>query len=120
MDKEKETNGKKKAKPKPKSKPFFTDERIRFIFGILLTGFALYLLLACVAYLFWWKTDLSLSDSQVVSNADVNVKNWSGNSGGYLANVIIGDGFGYGAFVIPLIFWAIGLYLVNVPKINLW
>lgn len=120
MDKEKETNGKKKAKPKPKSKPFFTDERIRFIFGILLTGFALYLLLACVAYLFWWKTDLSLSDSQVVSNADVNVKNWSGKSGHYLAKMIIGYGFGYGAFFIPLIFGTIGLYLLNFPKINLW
>lgn len=120
MDKEKETNGKKKSKPKTKSKPFFTDERVRFIFGILLTGFALYLLLACVAYLFWWKTDLSLSDSQVVSNADVNVKNWSGKSGHFLAKMIIGYGFGYGAFFLPLIFGTIGLYLLNFPKINLW
>ncbi|HOW08654.1 MAG TPA: DNA translocase FtsK [Bacteroidales bacterium] len=120
MDKEKETNGKKKAKPKPRSKPFFTDERVKFIFGILLTGFALYLLLACVAYLFWWKTDLSLSDSQVVSNADVNVRNWSGKSGHYLAKMTIGYGFGYGAFFIPLIFGTIGLYLLNFPKINLW
>jgi len=120
MDKEKETNGKKKTKPKTKSKPFFTDERVRFIFGILLSGFALYLLLGCIAYLFWWKTDLSLSDSQVVSNADVNVKNWSGKSGHFLAKMIIGYGFGYGAFFIPLIFGTIGLYLLNFPKINLW
>jgi len=120
MDKEKETNGKKKAKPGTKSRPFFTDERVVFIFGILLTGFALYLLLACVAYLFWWKTDLSLSDSQVLSNADVNVRNWSGKSGHYLAKMIIGYGFGFGAFFIPLIFGTIGLYLLNFPKINLW
>jgi DNA segregation ATPase FtsK/SpoIIIE, S-DNA-T family len=120
MSKEKENNGKKKAKTKSKSKSFFTDERIKFVFGILITGFALYLLLACVAYLFWWKTDLSLSDSQVVSNADVNVKNWSGKSGHFLAKMIVGYGFGYGAFFIPLIFGVVGLYLLNFPKINLW
>ncbi len=34
--------------------------------------------------------------------------------------MIIGYGFGYGAFFIPLIFGAIGLYLLNFPKINLW
>ncbi|MGB8491434.1 MAG: DNA translocase FtsK 4TM domain-containing protein, partial [Bacteroidales bacterium] len=111
--------GKKGTGKKSKSRPFFTDERIKFIFGVLLAGFALYLLLACVAYLFWWKTDLSLSDSQVISGADINVKNWSGKSGHYLAKMIIGFGFGYGAFFIPLIIGAIGLYLLNFPKINL-
>ena len=120
MKKDKEDNGRKTAKNKAKSGSFFTDERIKFIIGILISGFALYLLLACVAYLFWWKTDLSLSDSQVISNADINVKNWSGKSGHFLAKMIIGFGFGYGAFFIPLIFGAVGLYLLNFPKINLW
>jgi DNA segregation ATPase FtsK/SpoIIIE, S-DNA-T family len=120
MKKEKEESGKKTTKTRAKSKSFFTDERIKFAIGILITGFTLYLLLACVAYLFWWKTDLSLSDSQVISGADVNVKNWSGKSGHFLAKMIIGMGFGYGAFFIPLIFGSIGLYLLNFPKINLW
>jgi len=120
MKKDKENNGKKTAKNKAKSGSFFTDERIKFIFGILISGFALYLLLACVAYLFWWKTDLSLSDSQVISNADINVRNWSGKSGHFLAKMIVGFGFGYGAFFIPLIFGATGLYLLSFPKINLW
>ncbi|MDP4222705.1 MAG: DNA translocase FtsK 4TM domain-containing protein [Bacteroidota bacterium] len=118
MKKEKVENGKKKIKTKIKSRSFFTDERIKFAIGILITGFALYLLLACVAYLFWWKTDLSLSDSQVISGADVHVKNWSGKSGHFLAKMIIGFGFGYGAFFVPLIFGAIGLYLLNFPKIR--
>ena len=64
MSKEKEDTGKKStktAKGSEKSKSFLTDERIKFVFGILITGFALYLLLACVAYLFWWKTDQSLA-----------------------------------------------------------
>ena len=121
MNKEKEEAGKKStktAKGSEKSKSFFTDERIKFVFGILITGFALYLLLACVSYLFWWKTDQSLPDSDIVSGPDVEVKNWSGKSGHFLAKMIIGYGFGYGAFFIPLIFGTIGLYLLNFPKIK--
>lgn len=120
--KEKEEAGKKTAKNpkiKVKTKSFLSDERIKFVFGILLTGFALYLLLACVAYLFWWKTDQSLPDSEIVSGAEVQVKNWSGKSGHFLAKMIIGYGFGYGAFFIPLIFGSLGLYLLNFPKIKL-
>ena len=121
MNKEKEESGKKgtkTAKGSVKSKSFFTDERIKFVIGILITGFAFYLLLACVAYLFWWKTDLSLPDSDIVSGPDVEVKNWSGKSGHFLAKMIIGYGFGYGAFFIPLIFGSLGLYLLNFPKIK--
>jgi DNA segregation ATPase FtsK/SpoIIIE, S-DNA-T family len=120
MKKDKEDNGRKASKKKAKSKPFFTDERIMFIFGMLITGFAFYLLLACVSYLLWWKTDLSLADSQVVSGAEVNVRNWSGKSGHYLAKMIVGFGFGFGAFFIPAIIGAIGLYLLKFPKIHLW
>jgi S-DNA-T family DNA segregation ATPase FtsK/SpoIIIE len=123
MNKEKEEVGKKSTKASKsavKSKSFFIDERIKFVFGILITGFAIYLFLACVSYLFWWKTDLSLSDSEVLSGPDIGVKNWSGKSGHFLAKMIIGYGFGYGAFFIPLIFGSIGLYLLNFPKIKLF
>ncbi|MCE5347819.1 MAG: DNA translocase FtsK [Bacteroidales bacterium] len=121
MNKEKEDVSKKStkaAKGSEKSKSFLSDERIRFILGVLITGFALYLLVACVAYLFWWKTDQSLPDSDIVSGSDVEVKNWSGKSGHFLAKMIIGYGFGYGAFFVPLIFGSIGLYLLNFPKIK--
>src|SRR5450759_2223105 len=121
MNKEKDEIGKKNTKTTKgsvKSKPFFSDESIKFVRGILSGGFALYLLLACVAYLFWWKTDLSLPDSDIVSGPDIAVKNWSGKSGHFLAKMIIGYGFGYGAFFIPLIFGSVGLYLLNFPKIK--
>ncbi len=123
MTKEKEDSQKKSAKnPKApaKSKSFFTDERIKFIFGILITGIAVYLLVACVAYLFWWKTDQSLPDSAIISGPEVEVKNWAGKIGHILAKMIIGSGFGFGAFFIPMIFGAIGLYLLNIPKIRPW
>lgn len=121
MNKEKEDTGKKNgrtAKGSVKSKSFFTDERIKFVIGILITGFALYLLIACVAYLFWWKTDQSLPDSEIISGPDIAVKNWSGKSGHYLAKILIGYGFGYGAFFVPIIIGTLGLYLLNFPKLR--
>jgi S-DNA-T family DNA segregation ATPase FtsK/SpoIIIE len=121
MTKEKEEAGKKStktAKGSEKSKAFFTDERIKFIAGILITGFAFYLLLACISYLFWWKTDQSLPTSDVLSGPDIEVKNWSGKSGHFLAEMIIRYGFGLGAFFIPMIFGSIGLYLLRFPKIK--
>ena len=121
MNKEKEDAGKKSTKATKdtvKSKSFFTDERIKFIIGIFITVFALYLLLSCVSYLFWWKTDLSTPDSNVLSGPDIVVKNTGGKLGHFLAEKIIKFGFGFGAFFIPLIFGVIGLYLLNFPKIK--
>ncbi len=123
MNKEKEDTGKKNSKSTKnaaKSKSFLNDERIKFIFGILITMFAIYLLVACVSYLFWWKTDQSLPNAEIVSGPDVAVKNWAGKSGHFLAKMIIGYGFGYGAFFIPMIFGAIGVYLLNFPNLRLF
>jgi|WetSurMetagenome_2_1015567.scaffolds.fasta_scaffold11762_2 DNA segregation ATPase FtsK/SpoIIIE, S-DNA-T family len=122
-EKEKEESPKKNAKnvkAPAKSKSFFSDERLRFILGFIITGFAVYLLISCVAYLFWWKTDQSLPNAQIVSGPEVAVKNWGGKSGHFLAKMIIGYGFGFGAFFIPAIFGTIGLYLLNFPKIKPW
>jgi DNA segregation ATPase FtsK/SpoIIIE, S-DNA-T family len=121
MSKEKEDTGKKSSKSTKspaKTKSFLTDERIKFVFGLIITLFAIYLLVACVAYLFWWKTDQSIPNSDIVSGPDVAVKNWGGKGGHFLAKMIIAFGFGYGAFFIPMIFGAIGLYLLNFPKIR--
>lgn len=97
-----------------------SDERLRFIAGILLTGFAVYLLVAFIAYLFWWKTDQSLDPSLVISGSDVEVKNWSGRSGAWFSYLIINKGFGIGSFFIPLIIGSVGLHFLNFPKIKVW
>jgi len=123
MTKEKEETSKKatkSAKSSAKSKSYFSDERIKFVIGILITGFALYLLIACVSYLFWWKSDLSLPWKDVISGPEIKVNNWAGKSGFWLSDMIMGFGFGYGAFFLPLIFGSIGLTLLNFPKIRLW
>lgn len=121
MNKDKEEAGKKNpkaGKSSEKSKSFFSDDRIKFLIGFLLTGFAFCLLLAFVSYLFWWKTDLSTPDSKVFSGSEIEVKNWMGRLGHFLAKLIITKGFGIGAFFIPFIPGVIGLNLLNYPNIK--
>ncbi len=122
MDKGKDVSKKsdKSSKKNGKRKPFFTDERMRFVTGVLITGFAIYLLLAFIAYLIWWKTDQSIPGNAIVSGPEIEVKNWSGKSGYYLAYMMISKGFGFGAFFIPLMIGSLGLYLLKFPKIKLW
>ena len=86
----------KKKEPGPK------DERLKFVFGTAVTGFAIYLLFAIIAYIFWWKTDQSLQPSDVISAADVQVKNWSGKSGAWMAELIVNKGFGLASFLFPV------------------
>ncbi|MBW6500133.1 MAG: DNA translocase FtsK [Bacteroidales bacterium] len=116
----KEEKGKKTTKGREKSKNFFSDERLKFVIGILLTGFAMYLLLACLGFMFWWRTDASFPISEIFSGPEVQVRNWAGKSGYWLAYMIIRNGFGFGAFFIPLIIGAAGLYLLDFPRLGLW
>ncbi|MBG0861226.1 MAG: DNA translocase FtsK 4TM domain-containing protein [Bacteroidales bacterium] len=123
MNKDKEDSSRKSSKTgkgSGKSKPFFTDERTKFVVGILITGVALYLLVACISYLFWWKPDLSLPHSEVISGPETVVKNWGGRLGHMIAKMIIGYGFGFGGFFIPVIFGTLGLHLLNFPGIRVW
>ena len=119
MKKGKEETKKKEISGIKKSKSFFTDERIRFVGGILVTGFAIYLLFAFIAYLFYWKQD----QSQIITgitDPSVQAKNWSGKSGAWFAELIICKGFGLGAFFIPMIIGSIGLFMLKFPKIRVW
>lgn len=114
-------NKPKKKKVNPGQKPeysVFRDERIRFISGIALTGFAVFLFFAFVAYLFWWKADQSADSSLMLSVAGDDVRNWSGHSGAWLADVFINKGFGLASFLLPVIIAAIGLRMLNLRRIK--
>lgn len=95
-----------------------TSENLKFLAGIVLSGMAVYLFIAFTAYLFWWDTDQSLPADQLIAGADVQVKNWSGRLGVVVSELLITDGFGLGAFFIPLIIGIAGLKLLNFPGIK--
>lgn len=119
MKKAREESKKKSNQGTEKSKSFFTDERIKFTGGILITGFAVYLLFAFISYLFYWKSDQSQINMDLLDPA-VHAKNWLGKSGAWFAELIVGNGFGLGAFFIPLIIGSVGLHMLKFPKIRVW
>ncbi len=119
MKKAKEETKKKNSPGTGKSKSFFTDERIKFTGGILITGFAVYLLFAFISYLIYWKSDQSQINMDILNPA-VHAKNWLGKSGAWFGDLMVRNGFGIGAFFMPLIIGSIGLYMLNFPKIRIW
>lgn len=117
MSKKKESDKKIKEKGSSGVKNFFMDERLRFISGAIITGLAFYLLISCLSFLLTWQTDHSVTALQ---GLDAKVDNWGGRWGHIISEKIISYGFGFGAFLIPFIFGAIGLKLLNFPKIKVW
>lgn len=120
-NKSKTGNKQKSKKVNPGQKPqysIFRDERIKFIAGLILTGFAVYLFFAFVAYLFWWKADQSADSSLMFSVTGDDVRNWSGHSGAWLADILINRGFGLASFLMPVIIAAIGLRMLNLKRIK--
>ena len=117
MSKKKESDKKTKEKGASGVENFFMDERLRFISGAIITGLAFYLLISCLSFLLTWQTDHSVTALQ---GLDAKVDNWGGRWGHIISEKIISYGFGFGAFLIPFIFGAIGLKLLNFPKIRVW
>jgi S-DNA-T family DNA segregation ATPase FtsK/SpoIIIE len=114
----KEEPRKKDKKAAEKKRSFFTDERFRFVMGILFTGLAVYLLIAFISYLFTWNYDQSVEGT--LNATGEQAKNWSGKIGHIISEFFIGNGFGTGAFFIPLIIASLGLSLLKFPNIRFW
>ena len=94
-------------------------ENVRFIAGLILLVFALYLLVVFISYVLTGKAD---QDSLSLKPEDpaFNFSNWGGKTGFTLAHYFMFTGFGLGSFFIPLIIGALGLALLKVKYFRLW
>ncbi len=104
-----------KGEASKKKKSLLKDKRLKIIFGIAITIFSLFLMVAMISYLFTWKSDQSFLKENVFSSPEISVENWSGKSGAWLADLLINRGFGIASFSIPLILSLIGLVFLNIP-----
>jgi len=111
------SNNIKKRKRTSKSK--FRDDRFKFTIGLIISCFAILLLLSLISYLFTWKVDQSFEWDKVFSGAEVKVRNWSGKTGAYFANLFINRWFGIASFSIPFLILIIGLILLNIKFLPL-
>jgi S-DNA-T family DNA segregation ATPase FtsK/SpoIIIE len=94
-------------------------ENIRFISGLLLLVFALYMLVVFISYLISGKAD---QDSINLQSAETEYiyQNWGGKFGFKVGHYFIFNGFGLGSFFIPLIIGAFSLALLRVKYFRLW
>lgn len=94
-------------------------ENARFIIGLVLLVFALYMLVVFISYVLTGNADQD-SLSHQAEGTVYAYKNWGGRFGFRIAHYFIFDGFGLGSFFIPLIIGAFGLALLKVRYFRLW
>ena len=123
---EKKTVTKDKAAPMSfldKVRGIFRSETVRFIIGLLVVLFSVYLLLAFTSFFFTGAADQSIIDNATeaeLASVDNGVENSAGARGAQLASYLINDCFGLGAFFIIIFLAAAGFRLMKVGRVRLW
>ena len=113
--------GKSNRKKKSNKKPFFKNEKFRFIFGLLVLLISAYLLIAFISFLFYGAADQSKLDlpwKELVMNSDIKVQNLAGKTGAYLSEVIINRGFGIASFIFIYLLIVTGLKILGLKLIK--
>lgn len=98
-------------------------ETIRFIVGLTLTVFALYLLLACCSFFFTGAADQSIlhhHEDNELYKTDNQIKNYAGAQGARLASLLINDCFGVATFFLILLLGVIGVKLMRAFSFRIW
>ena len=96
---------------------FLKSEQTRFILGLLICFFSIYLLLAACSFLFTGGADQSALGSEV--SKPENIKNWMGLRGAHLSDFLINKTFGLASFLFFYLFFSIGLKLMWEKTISI-
>ena len=103
MAKKTVTNKKKESKISifSKTSNFFKNRQNQTIIGSFLILFSIFLTVAFISFFFSWKQDQSALTE--FTNKAITTKNLLGKVGAKLSHFFIYDGFGLGAFIIPML-----------------
>lgn len=116
------------SQKKTKNSPKFTFKQIlsfrqemkgettRFLIGILLFAFSIYLILCMVSNLFTGAED----QSGVEAHNLIHATNWCGKGGAYMAYFFMNNNFGIASFFIPIFLLMVSMKLTNAYKVRLW
>ncbi|PKP20441.1 MAG: cell division protein FtsK [Bacteroidetes bacterium HGW-Bacteroidetes-21] len=118
MSKKKESE---KSQKKEKSAfsflKIFKDERFRVITGLVILVFAIYLAISFTSYLFTWKSDqskLTIQTSELISDSDISVDNWTGKTGAIISNAFFYKWFGLPSFILLFLMIIYGFALMKI------
>lgn len=93
----------------PKKRFTFTKQH-RFLLGVVLVLFSVALFLSIISFFIYWKQDQSAVNSLV--DRSVEVQNWLGKIGAYLADLFVYRGFGIASLLLVKLFFLTGIYLI--------
>jgi S-DNA-T family DNA segregation ATPase FtsK/SpoIIIE len=103
-------------------KNFLTNERTRFISGLILSILTIYVGLALISFFFTGAADQSKIENLPLSNLVVykgSVNNWTGVRGAYLSNLLMNHWFGISSFMLLYFFGSVGAKLMNFKRISI-
>ena len=104
-------------------KAFFTNERTRFITGLILSFLTIYVGLSLISFFFTGAADQSKIENIPVSDLVANrgtVENWTGVRGAYLSDLLMNRWFGISSFMILFFLGSLGAKLMSLTQVSLF
>ncbi|MGM9760066.1 MAG: DNA translocase FtsK 4TM domain-containing protein [Parabacteroides sp.] len=103
-------------------KSFFTNERVRFIAGLLISFLTIYVALSLISFFFTGGADQSKIEN--VPLADLltgrgSVENWTGVRGAVLSDLLMNRWFGISSFMFLFFLATLGAKLMNLTQVSL-
>lgn len=101
---------------------FFTNERLRFLVGLLLCFAVIYVSIAMASFFFTGGADQSAIENVPLKDLLINrgrVQNWAGVRGAFIADLIMNRWFGVASFFLLYFFGSLGVYLMGVCRMSL-
>lgn len=103
-------------------KMFFTNERTRFITGLVIAIITIYVGLSLISFFFTGGADQSKIENVPLSDLLTNrgsVENWTGVRGAFLADLLMNRWFGISSFMILFFLGSVGARLMNLRRVSL-
>ena len=118
MAKDKKTKGRTRA-AKDNGGELSTWDNVRLVSGFVLMLVGAFIFCSILSYLFFWKQDMSalLEVGRPMSTPEF--RNICGEGGANVANMLVGDGFGLFAIIIPIVITIIGWRLFRYKPLRL-
>ena len=101
---------------------FITSERLRFLSGLLLNFFVIYIGVALISFFFTGGADQSAIENVPIKDLLVNhgrVENWAGVRGAYFSDLIMNGWFGVPSFFMLFFLGSLGIKLMGLCKMSL-
>lgn len=101
---------------------FIKSERARFIAGLIVAFTGIFMLMSMISFFFTGAADqskvLNKSFGELIRSKALEVDNWTGAGGAYIAEVMVNGWFGIFSALIPIFIVYIGLRMMKVSDFS--